>query len=143
MDEKERKRIANKKWYDSHQEQIKAKRIAKKDKQKNYGKNHYLTNKEKYKDKAKQWAIDNPLLYKKQSKIARWKRSGMITDDWENVYSISMNTTNCDYCKKEFMNSLDRCLDHDHSIKDNNNIRGILCRPCNVKDVLKGCPPIF
>ena len=81
--------------------------------------------------------------YKKQSKIARWKHLGIITDDWENVYNIYIDTTNCDYCKKEFVNSLERNLDHDHSIKDNNNIRGILCRVCNTTDVLKNCPPIF
>jgi len=104
-------------------------------------------NNKKYResDKGKETikAYEESDKYKKQSKIARWKHQGIITDDFDNIHSIYMNTTNCDYCKKEFMNSLDRHLDHDHSIKDNNNIRGILCRTCNTTDVLKGCPPIF
>ena len=98
------------------------------------------------------WAKNNPEkvkayqesdLYKKQSKIGRWKHQGIITNDWDNVYEIYMDTTNCNYCNKQFKNTLDRHLDHDHDIKDDNNIRGILCRVCNTSDVLKGYPTIF
>tara|TARA_R110000744_G_scaffold368278_1_gene478094 strand:- start:1467 stop:1859 length:393 start_codon:yes stop_codon:yes gene_type:complete len=130
MDKKERKRIANKKYIQS-------------EKGKECRKNYYLNNKQKYIDNAKQWKSNNTDKSTKSNTISCWKNRGIITDDFDNVYSIYIDTTNCDYCKKEFKNSLDRHLDHDHSIKDNNNIRGILCCPCNLKDVLKGCPPIF
>ena len=78
-----------------------------------------------------------------KEKISIWKSRGIITNDFNNVYDVYINTTNCDYCNKKFKNTLDRCLDHDHSIKDNNNIRGIICRPCNTSDVLAGYPTIF
>ena len=82
-------------------------------------------------------------LYKKQSKINKWKHQGIITKDWDNVYDVYMNTTNCDYCNKKFKDSKYRQLDHDHDIKDDNNIRGIICVACNFKDVLAGYPTIF
>ncbi len=112
----------------------------------------YKKNPEKFAKSTAKWVKNNPEkvkayqesdLYKKQHKISRWKHQGIITNDWNNVHEIYMNTTNCDYCNKEFKNSLDRNLDHDHNINDSNNIRGILCRVCNTSDVLKGCPPIF
>ena len=147
MDKKERQRIANKKYRQSAKGKLAKARADKKYSQtekgkiadKKYNKKYVECNKEKVAKTKKEWSINN---YDKV-KISCWKNRGIITDDFDNIHSIYMNTTNCDYCKKEFMNSLDRCLDHDHSIKDNNNIRGILCRSCNVKDVLKGCPPIF
>jgi len=167
MDKKEYDRlryIANK---EKRKKQVSEYYQANKDKVKEYQKNYDMLNRDKINDRQKQyykkdpekfakrnaeWAKNNPekvkayqesSLYKKQHKISRWKHQGIITNDWNNVYEIYMNTTNCDYCNKKFKDSLDRHLDHDHDIKDNNNIRGILCRVCNTSDVLKGCPPIF
>tara|TARA_R110002167_G_scaffold26068_1_gene89845 strand:- start:44 stop:412 length:369 start_codon:yes stop_codon:yes gene_type:complete len=122
MDKRERNKIAVNKYRESAK-----------------GKQSNKAYRDKNKAKKREWDLNNH----NKIRIAHWKQQGIITDDWENVYNIYIDTTNCDYCKKEFMNSLDRNLDHDHSIKDNNNIRGILCRVCNTTDVLKGCPPIF
>ena len=122
------------------------------ERQKEYCKKEYLKNPEKFQIRNKKWKDANPEKvkayedsdrYKKQSKIASWKHHNIIADDWDLIHDVYMNTNNCDYCKKEFKNSLDRHLDHDHSLIDSNNIRGILCRECNTKDKLKGCPPIF
>jgi len=88
----------------------------------------------KKKISTKQWALDNP----DKVKINGWKSWGIIWDDYNIIYDLYITTTNCDYCNKEFKDSQDRCLDHDHSINDSNNIRGFLCRVCNTKDVLKG-----
>ena len=143
MDKKDKKRIANKKWYESHKNEIQEKRLLNKDKQKEFCAIYYAKNKEIYKKRAKEWAKNNPDKDKKIHMIARWKRSGIIADDWDNVYKIYIDTTNCDYCKKEFKTSKDRQCDHDHDIIDANNIRGFICVVCNLKDALKGCPPIF
>ena len=132
MDKKEKKKLAWKIYYNNNKDKIKQRRAKQR---KEYREN----NKEMLSKKSQKWALDNP----NKIKINSWKFQGIICNDWDNVHSVYMDTNNCDYCKKEFKNTLDRHLDHDHDITDSNNIRGILCRDCNFKDVLKGCPPIF
>ena len=143
MDKKEKRkeinRIASLKYYHKNKEKVKAYRDKNKDKFKELSKNHYINNKDRKQELAKIWRVNN---HDKES-IIRWKQYGIITNDWINVYKVYINTTNCDYCNKKFKDNLDRNLDHDHTINDNNNIRGILCRVCNTSDVLKGYPPIF
>ena len=79
----------------------------------------------------------NPVKSKKTSNICSWKILGIISDDWDKTYDYYINTHYCEYCDEAFKNSKDRNLDHDHSIKDDLNIRGVLCRRCNTQDVLK------
>ena len=84
---------------------------------------------------SKQWRIDNPM----KVIISQWKCThGIICDDYEVIYWIYVSTIDCNFCHKIFKDSLDRNLDHNHSITDSYNIRGILCRDCNTKDKLKG-----
>ncbi len=120
--------------------------------QKEYQQKEYKKDPEKFHKKNKKWRNNNPEkvkayeesdLYKKQCKIRRWKHQGIIHNDWENIHDIYMDTNNCDYCKKQFKNTLDRNLDHNHNITESNNIRGILCRVCNTSDVLADSPTIF
>ncbi len=144
MDKKERKKIADKKYRQSAKGKESKARANKKYSQSEKGKEakaraEQNRDQDKKRESNKQWRLDNP----DKVKISGWKLRGIICDDWENVYSVYMDTNNCDYCNKKFKDSLDRSLDHDHDITDANNIRGILCRVCNTKDVLKGCPPIF
>lgn len=153
---RDKKLLQVKNYYQEHKQKVqdyqKEYNIINKDKLNERQKEYYKKYPEKFNIKNKKWRDNNPKKvkeyeesdkYKKQSKIARWKHQGIITEDWDNIHNIYMDTTNCDYCKKKFKNSLDRQLDHDHSLEDNNNIRGILCRVCNTTDVLKNCPPIF
>ena len=145
MDKKEKQRIAkqkylktekgkatnnayNKKWYEAN-----------KQKKLEYNKQYRKENPEKDKISHRKWAVKNH----KKCRINTWKHRKIITDDWDNVYDIYMDTTNCNYCNKQFKNKLDRNLDHDHTINDSNNIRGIICRECNTTDVLKGYPAIY
>jgi len=158
MDKKERNRIACKKYRESAKGKAKMKEYNKKVYNENKElssiryKKWYEENKEYKIEYTKQWNKDNPQklkkrqqtdTYKKQHCINGWKYQGIIHDDWENIYNIYMDTNNCDYCKKQFKNTLDRNLDHNHNITESNNIRGILCRVCNTRDVLADSPTIF
>ncbi len=68
--------------------------------------------------------------------ISSWKHQGIIFHDWDLLYDIIyMLTSHCDNCNVFLEgNGNDRkCLDHDHSITDRDNVRNVLCSRCNVK----------
>jgi hypothetical protein len=60
-----------------------------------------------------------------------WKKSGLIHDDYKALYEVYINTTHCNHCKKEFKNSKDRQMDHDHKT---GLFRKVVCRACNLND---------
>tara|TARA_R110000824_G_scaffold15420_1_gene64939 strand:- start:169 stop:585 length:417 start_codon:yes stop_codon:yes gene_type:complete len=71
---------------------------------------------------------------KKAHKIASWKYQGIISSDWDLLYEKFINTTHCGLCNIELIEGKktnSRCLDHDHDIKDGDNVRYILCHKCN------------
>ena len=82
---------------------------------------------------------NNPSEYKRK-KILLWKHRGLIYDDFDDLYAVYMNTMKCQYCNKEFKNSQQRCLDHDH---ETGNFRKILCKACNVRDSHLKYPPHY
>ena len=87
-------------------------------------------------DKARiKYRKNNPEQYTKSYRITNWKGYGIISNDWDKTYDHYINTHYCEYCDEPFKNSGDRNLDHDHDIDDDVNIRGILCKRCNFKDV--------
>ena len=72
---------------------------------------------------------------KKRKKIADWKFAGLIwetQDEIDLIYDQYLKSELCENinCGKEYKNSKDKCMDHDH---DTNKFRNILCRSCNVK----------
>ena len=76
----------------------------------------------------------------KLHRIDQWRNKYNIICDYDSIYEIFINTTNCDYCNKELqsisnkkVSSNSRCLDHCHSC---GAVRGILCNPCNIKNKL-------
>ena len=101
--------------------------------QREYLKNITPEKKEKRKqDKLKYRKTANGI---KKTRIHNWKYSGIISDDWDKTYDRVINSTNCEYCDKIYIRDKFRHLDHDHSILDKHNIRGVLCKNCNVRDV--------
>jgi hypothetical protein len=64
----------------------------------------------------------------KSMRISLWKSQGIIDEDLGAVYDNLIKETNCMICFKEYKNSKDRCLDHDH---ETGEIRYICCNYCN------------
>ena len=78
---------------------------------------------------------------KKRMRICTWKRGGIISNDWDATYEKFMNTLNCENTECNVLLTIDRyrtttskCLDHDHSIINEYNIRAVLCHRCNVNN---------
>ena len=70
--------------------------------------------------------------YHKTDKRRSWEGYGMIfvdDDHYNYVYKEYIYATNCDLCNKQFPNTKDRQLDHDH---ETGEIRNVVCSKCNV-----------
>tara|TARA_R110000772_G_scaffold107599_3_gene210103 strand:+ start:1385 stop:1804 length:420 start_codon:yes stop_codon:yes gene_type:complete len=76
----------------------------------------------------------------KSSMISTWKQRGLIYDDYSALYDRYILTTNCEWCKKEFKSSKDRCLDHNH---ETGEFRKIVCHKCNTHDCYLKYPDGF
>ena len=68
-------------------------------------------------------------------KISDWKYGGLIwetEEEIEGIYTLYLGSTHCENpkCGKEYKNSKDKHMDHDH---DTNKFRNILCNSCNSK----------
>jgi len=99
-------------------------------------KKYYEENKKKIAEYHKKYQKENPKSYI----IAKWKIRGIIDDDYDLLYDVFIKETNCWICGKEFNkdNGMDkRCLDHDHDITDDGNVRYILCGYCNLYVVVR------
>jgi len=74
---------------------------------------------------------------KKSQRISNWNRRGIIYSDYDALYERYMATTHCEKCNVVLTDGLSRtgrCVDHDHSIDDRENVRAILCMACNLND---------
>ena len=148
LEKKENKKI----YYQKNKEKIKAARrlycknnkdLVKVSKQNDYQKNkekiiakvreYRKNNKEKIKEIQKKYN-DSPKGIKNH-KMGVWRKTGIIDPDLESVYDYSLTQTNCWICNKEYNKDIQmdrRCLDHDHDLIDEPNIRYICCVKCNL-----------
>ena len=122
-----------------------------KEQKKEYDRLHRIKNKERFLKRDKEYRNNNKEYYKeyrhtvkgkKSMRITDWKRKGILCFDYNLLYDIYVKTSHCEFCNVEltigrYTTSTTRCLDHDHSINDMFNVRGVLCHSCNTKDVLK------
>ncbi len=72
---------------------------------------------------------------KKSGRISKWKRTGIISEDYDALYDKVFNTSHCEECGVKLtvdkkMTSTTRCCDHDHAT---GLFRNVLCHSCNVK----------
>lgn len=67
----------------------------------------------------------------KYDRIYEWKTNGVIHDDFDALFQQYINTTHCNHCAKQFKDTRDRHLDHDHTT---GLFRKIVCNGCNNND---------
>lgn len=62
--------------------------------------------------------------------IRNWKKYGIKSDDYKQLYHIHMSIERCQLCNTTFDDTIknQRCLDHDHNT---GLYRKTLCRSCN------------
>ncbi len=139
---KEERREYNKQYY--HKNRDKAQKVSReyrannRDKMNEYNKQYRIN---KNQDKVKKYRKTEN--HKKSVLISGWKRQGILCFDYNLLYDIFLSTSKCEYCNINFTqdhSASSRCLDHDHNITDKFNVRGVLCRSCNCKDVLREEP---
>jgi len=132
------KKIYNKEYHEKNKEKslqyMKEYREKHREKIAQQKKEWYGKNREKLSQQQKEYR-QTPQA-KKSNTISCWKKQKIIFHDWDLLYDIIYTlTSHCDHCNVflEGNGSNRKCLDHDHSITDSDNVRNVLCLSCNVK----------
>jgi hypothetical protein len=94
---------------------------------------HNKTYRENNKDKITEYnkIYDKTPAGIKSKFIRKWKSRGVISNNFDTLYDLYINTDKCMNCEKSFADSFERCLDHDHKT---GLYRAVLCRSCNNRD---------
>ena len=84
-----------------------------------------------HKEEKAHYHKTNENHYKNRT-ISNWKRIGVIDGDYDLLFEVYDKETNCWICLEPFNKRINKHLDHDHHITDENNVRYICCRSCNI-----------
>jgi len=121
---------------------------------KEYKRQYYLKNKEKYnqrnndykeqnkeklKEKSKEYYLKNKEKineYRKTEKgrkvkrISDWRKRGVVSNNFDELYDYYLSVSVCENCGCELdkCNKSRKCLDHDHTT---GLFRNVLCHYCN------------
>ena len=110
---------------------------------KEYMRQYRLDNKERITEQKKEYYKNNKEQIKEYDKkpnsvkrrsIRHWRQRGVIHEDFNKLYELYLNTTECMVCNATFKDTTDRCLDHCHTTGE---YRNVLCRTCNNNDYWK------
>ena len=93
----------------------------------------YEKNKEK--EAARMKAYRQTEEGKKSNRIHNWKHTGVICENFDNLYDYYINCKDCEQCNVELTvdkrsTPTTRCLDHCHKTGE---FRNVLCHSCNTK----------
>ena len=119
--DKEKKRQYHKQWRDKNKKKRNLRQ-----------REHYHQNREA--EIARARIYQQTPKYIKSRRIKDWNYQGIIFHDMDLLHDIYEQTTHCDNCGVflQGLGNARKCLDHDHSITDDENVRNILCNRCNI-----------
>jgi hypothetical protein len=154
----EQRAAYNRAYREANKDKLAAKRITQKEARAEYARAYYQKHKEQIAENCRVWrdshkdqtynlankkkVAEQARAYyrlpenKKANQIGAWKRAGLVSDDYDAMYSHYITSTNCQECGKEFVGKMGdglcsfRCVNWDRTT---GAYRGVTCCGCHRK----------